>query len=353
MKSVYKARTKYLFVCQIFLDRSEFFCILGEYNSSWDDLWTLGKGVLYGHSESSGVLYGNHIYIVGPLDTEMSKKNPDNPKPIVLKQGAVALFDVLGYQALLANNTLEKAVGIARQNLLALPETFTTSSYRALDLDPKGFLRAHVHDLEWAIFSDTIILALEFPSPRFPCPPNAPWRLRIMWDRLFVTDSQWIIFLNACAAIMRQLFIAGLPLRGAIHFGEYFIDGQCFAGKPIVAAYQDANLQDWCGCTVDRRIERHYKKILRFSGADKPMARWILVDYPVPVKRGRRTKRSVLNWVWLRGSPVVTKIRGDPDAYVRKSFCAHQKDIAANVEKKVRNTVAFVRHVTEGNALDS
>ena len=31
---------------------------------SRDDLWTLGKGVLYGHSERSGVLYGNHIYIV-------------------------------------------------------------------------------------------------------------------------------------------------------------------------------------------------------------------------------------------------------------------------------------------------
>jgi hypothetical protein len=27
-------------------------------------LWTLDKGVLYGHSERSDVLYGNHIYIV-------------------------------------------------------------------------------------------------------------------------------------------------------------------------------------------------------------------------------------------------------------------------------------------------
>jgi hypothetical protein len=27
-------------------------------------LWTSGKGVLYGLSERSGVLYGNHIYIV-------------------------------------------------------------------------------------------------------------------------------------------------------------------------------------------------------------------------------------------------------------------------------------------------
>ena len=30
-----------------------------------DDLWISGKGVLYGHSDSSGVLYGNHINIVG------------------------------------------------------------------------------------------------------------------------------------------------------------------------------------------------------------------------------------------------------------------------------------------------
>ena len=33
-----------------------------------DYLWTLGKGVLYGHSERSGVLYGNHIYTVGPYE---------------------------------------------------------------------------------------------------------------------------------------------------------------------------------------------------------------------------------------------------------------------------------------------
>ena len=29
-------------------------------------LRTSGKGVLYGHSERSGVLYGNHIYVVSP-----------------------------------------------------------------------------------------------------------------------------------------------------------------------------------------------------------------------------------------------------------------------------------------------
>ena len=31
-----KARRNYLFVCQFFLGRSEFFCILGEYDSGWD-----------------------------------------------------------------------------------------------------------------------------------------------------------------------------------------------------------------------------------------------------------------------------------------------------------------------------
>ena len=29
-----------------------------------DYLWTLGNGVLYQHSERSGVLYGNHKYVV-------------------------------------------------------------------------------------------------------------------------------------------------------------------------------------------------------------------------------------------------------------------------------------------------
>ena len=38
-----------------------------------DYLWTLDKGVLYGHSERSGVLYGNHIYIVGRINTKQGE----------------------------------------------------------------------------------------------------------------------------------------------------------------------------------------------------------------------------------------------------------------------------------------
>ena len=41
-----------------------------------DHLWTLGKGVLYGHSERSSVLYGNHIYIVNLTNMILYKYIP-------------------------------------------------------------------------------------------------------------------------------------------------------------------------------------------------------------------------------------------------------------------------------------
>ncbi|MCJ7639265.1 MAG: hypothetical protein MUO70_05210 [Euryarchaeota archaeon] len=142
-------------------------------------------------------------------------------RDIVVRNGAVALFDVLGYQELLFNNTVEEAVALARENLVALPETIESTTYQALGIDPSGFLATHVHDLQWLIFSDTILLALEFPSCRFPfpCPKGIRRNLPTEWDQIFVTNNQWIVFLNVCAALMRQLFVKGLPLRGAIHFG--------------------------------------------------------------------------------------------------------------------------------------
>jgi len=273
-------------------------------------------------------------------------------RDIVVRNGAVALFDVLGYQELLFNNTVEKAVTLARENLVALPETIEATTYQALGIDQNGFLAAHVHDLQWLIFSDTILLALEFPSRRFPfpCPKTIPRNLRPELQQIFVTNSQWIVFLNVCAALMRQLFAKGLPLRGAIHFGEYYVDPQCFAGLPIVTAHRDASQQDWSGCTVDDSIQAQYKQILQSTGADKPGARWVLIDYPVPTKQGTTEIRSVINWAWLRGSPFVKKLRTEPSKFVRDSFSAHKKNLSPQVELKLQNTETFIRHINSGNA---
>ena len=211
-------------------------------------------------------------------------------KEIIVHEGAVALFDVLGYQELILNNTIKDAVSLARKNLIELPATIGAILQDHLHIDLKKSSRNWANDLQWVIFSDTILLALDIPLVSYPLPHQGFLQRAIpRTDEAvlaFLSGWQWIVFLNLCAVLMRQLFIKGLPLRGAIHFGEYYVDGHCFVGSPIVSAHRDASEQNWAGCAVDDTIRQHYRRFLRLTGADKPTARQILVDYPVPTRRG-------------------------------------------------------------------
>ena len=271
-------------------------------------------------------------------------------KEILVHEGAVALFDVLGYQELLLKNTIKDVVSLVRENLEELPSTIEAIVQDHLQIDPKKFSRDWLRDFQWMIFSDTILLALDFPSVSYPLPHQGFLQRAIPMSNqrlmAFMTGSQWIVFLNVCAVLMRQLFIKGLPLRGAIHFGEYYVNKHCFVGSPIVSAHRDASKQTWSGCTVDETIRKHYRRVLRLTGADKPTARQILVDYPVPTRRKGNEIRSAVNWVRLPGSQLVTKIKAEPLDFVRDSFLAHGKTLTKEVEHKLENTAAFVNYVS-------
>ena len=83
------------------------------------------------------------------------------------------------------------------------------------------------------MFSDTFILYQDFDSQE-----DSIKKLQ----RAFA-------FMIYSSYFMRFAFEAGIPLRGALSFGEYYIDEKyiCFLGKPVLEAHDESNKQNWCG----------------------------------------------------------------------------------------------------------
>jgi len=127
--------------------------------------------------------------------------------------GFFGFFDVLGYRRMIGNekNNLDEIIKIYNDLLLHLPitaELFTDK--------PLGYSYSSFKPLA---FSDTIIL---YHYVNEKSTPNM--------IKLFISTS---------SCLLRLAFDRGIPLRGAISYGTYFIreNPLCFLGKPIVEAY--------------------------------------------------------------------------------------------------------------------
>ena len=49
---------------------------------------------------------------------------------------------------------------------------------------------------------------------------------------------------------MRNTFDAGLPLRGVIDVGDFYIEEHSFAGKPIIRAVREVHEMEAAGCML-------------------------------------------------------------------------------------------------------
>ncbi len=85
--------------------------------------------------------------------------------------------------------------------------------------------------MEWLVFSDTILLTLAFKE-----------------DDDSLNHLYWLVFLMASKDIQTELFNAGLPARGAIDYGKFFVQENCFAGRCIVKAYKLSSTIEMAAC---------------------------------------------------------------------------------------------------------
>lgn len=138
------------------------------------------------------------------------------------KQGLVAFFDILGYQNIIDKNTIGPVSKIIGEILLVLPNAVRKKVKARFGRRFSNLISELFKDLEVRLISDSILLS--YPFEKDASPLN--------------TLIQILMFIKYTEELLKFTFINGLPMRGAIDVGEFFLIRECFAGKPIIECYR-------------------------------------------------------------------------------------------------------------------
>jgi hypothetical protein len=188
----------------------------------------------------------------------------------------VAICDILGFSALVANSALDELAERFTRLLAAFRDSVHMSSsiFPALGED-SDLVRA-------VIFSDTVLL--------YSLPVNP--------DAAIIDIGIVSCFFDACANLIAVSLIHNMPLRVGIAFGDTYISpaDRVYLGQPIVAAYETEQFQDWIGgaCHVSCENAPFF---------ERACSEWHnLIRYDVPHHNGYRPMWAVN---WAKWTPVV------------------------------------------------
>lgn len=245
-----------------------------------------------------------------------------------IQKGFIGFFDILGYQNIIANKEIEEVAKIIDEIIIKLPDEVRS---RLTGLFPEGEGRnsfiAEKKKIEWLIISDSILLSYEMDS-------NAPSIDKII---------KWIIFLVHVAMLLRFTFDKGLPLRGAIDIGSFFITKHCFAGKTIVDTYNLANKLQFSGCVFTQNAKSKFDEVLKLIEDDlRNKMRYLFFPYLVPLKNNEEMKLSLVNW--FKPFDNWEKFPDDICQYVVQAFHDHNKDVSQKDIQKLINTEIIMRY---------
>ena len=275
---------------------------------------------------------------------------------VTAKTGLVGFFDILGYQQMLLANDVTSTARIVVDVLAEVPHLVVSGMFEDEGLELVGVSDDDVSadDLEawselepyyqrvvrdetgWLLFSDSILVSLPIDLD----------------DGINLWGTRVVAFVEVCSFLLRRMFDVGLPLRGGISFGEFFIHDTFFSGRPIIDAYQHSESLQLSGCVLAPSAEDLYRQMKQHAtdqdldGSIRGMLDQLCVDYLIPKKRDRVETGPMLNWVnlpmrFFEGLPP------DLRQYVYSSFVAHNKDVVPAVQPKIENTEAFVRKIVQ------
>jgi len=242
-------------------------------------------------------------------------------------KGLVGFFDILGYKNIIRNEQIEYTANIISKIIKKLPqitkdkivkdfaETFNMEEAKAENL-----YDAHI---DWMVFSDTILIFSEISDDS-------------VWQRRNLIALQFLAF---SGNLLGLSFDEGFPLRGCISYGPYFYEDLCFAGKPIVDAYELAQKMEFCGCGFTEEAEKFFNGLYWDTDSSfKDMYRLFLFDYLAPLKDSEE-RILLINWLFFKKEKPQ-----DIRQYLVKAFHAHKKEVPRVVLPKIENTEIILRH---------
>jgi hypothetical protein len=149
------------------------------------------------------------------------------------RTGFVGFFDILGYGSFLESGITDVTSKVV-EILATLPqwvgEELKGHLGNAVDAD----MQSELEQVVPLVVSDSILLRSAYDE-------NCDLRKRA---------SQAASFVMAADVLQRKMFEFGLPLRGAIAFGDFIVRGYVFAGKPIIDAYKLGHGLQLAACAI-------------------------------------------------------------------------------------------------------
>jgi hypothetical protein len=231
------------------------------------------------------------------------------------KEGLVGFFDILGYQNLLERNEPEKIAEEVLPILTNIGEKIASEMKELLsnviekDLH-KNYFHRIIENLHWLVFSDTVLLTLPIEE-----------------ENHILVKYIWLIFILAVISIQGELFVAGLPPRGVIDYGKFFIKDTCFAGRPIVNAYKLCSQIELSACIFSEYAAEKIRKMEDWENFFDSF----IVEYLIPTKKGEKHLLTVMAHTYDKDSPAIHN-------EVMRAFWKNSKDISLDARQKAQNT---------------
>jgi hypothetical protein len=224
------------------------------------------------------------------------------------RQVYVCHFDILGMKSVLARSNFE-----AWQTICDLADAQDNQEL-PITVDSRNSLTER-------FFSDTIIISTS---------DDSAGALHTILARSF--------------EIFRSAFRSSIPLRGGIAYGSWFESSEqereLFTGDALLRAYDLGESQQMLGiCICDVIRQRFSKTPFRFRSGEP-----VIKDYPVPLKKGVRINRAVLNWPAICRQELTQINKSEANSLAQYFFGFGKPDtLPEEVMTKYTNTVEFIR----------
>ena len=237
-------------------------------------------------------------------------------------RGVVAFLDILGTKGIHSETHLREEYRIRRRLILGLNAGSTARVFGSFlklisDLTAKAAKgKAGASDIRRRAiaFSDTIVLTA---------------------DRDSAPEGTIEVICDVIANVIRESLSNGVFLRGAVSFGEFFVDEDLgiLLGPAVVDAYEWSEAAEWIGVHLTPTAFYAWK-----GTETPPRTPPTIREYNVPLKEGRIIATAAVDWAHTsRSNP------GEIEALrVELMRAFSRRPIALKDESKYRNTLAFL-----------
>lgn len=269
-----------------------------------------------------------------------------------IEKGFVGFFDILGYKSFLESSITDvtfKVInilnGLPARNAeeakkhLGLRDGMVESAKVQGSEDFFDRIRRQLSRVTYLVVSDSILIRCPYDEDR---ETEKPW--------------QAVMFLLAANILQRVMFDEGLPLRGAIAFGEYVFVDHIFAGKPIIHAHTLGQSLDLAATVLHETAESEFNRLIELNSGTEEFLRGgpkyeirPLVRHATPVKNKGTPGLLCLNLAWPTISNSLNGV--DLREFVHEQFLAHNKRIELTAISKLENTERFLCFLKSWNPI--